>query len=67
VFDFTRFTWIFFLHDKSSVYETFEYFVKRAQNELQNNINKVRSDNGIGLKMQELTNIVMTRISNLNF
>jgi hypothetical protein len=30
---FSRFTWVFFLHDKSEVQETFKKFARRAQNE----------------------------------
>jgi hypothetical protein len=31
--DFTRYTWVFFLADKSEVFEVFKLFVKRSQNE----------------------------------
>ena len=31
--DFSRFTWVFFLDDKTKVVETFKSFAKRAQNE----------------------------------
>ena len=44
--DFTRYTWLFFLVDKSEVYDTFKSFVKRSQNEFETRIKKVRSDNG---------------------
>src|SRR5581483_6572366 len=43
--DFTRFTWVFFLNDKSNVFDIFKSFAKRAQNELEFKIKKVRSDN----------------------
>ena len=33
--DYFRFTWVFFLHDKSVAQETFKKFTKRAQNEFE--------------------------------
>ena len=48
--DYSRFTWVFFLHDKSEVQETFKKFAKRAQNEFETKIKKVRSDNGTEFK-----------------
>jgi len=48
--DYSRFTWVFFLHDKSVVQETFKKFAKRAQNEFETKIKKVRSDNGTKFK-----------------
>jgi transposase InsO family protein len=44
--DFSRYTWVFFLVDKSDVFATFKTFVKRIHNEFDTIINKVRSDNG---------------------
>jgi transposase InsO family protein len=44
--DFIRYTWVFFLSDKSDTFATFKYFVKRCHNEFETTIKKVRSDNG---------------------
>ena len=44
--DFTRYTWVFFLVDKSDVFATFKSFVKGIHNEFETTIKKVRSDNG---------------------
>jgi transposase InsO family protein len=44
--DFTRYTWVFFLVDKSNVFDIFKKFIKRVQNEFETTIKKVRSDNG---------------------
>jgi hypothetical protein len=44
--DFTRYTWVFFLVDKSDVFTTFKTFIKRTHNEFETTIKKVRSDNG---------------------
>jgi transposase InsO family protein len=42
--DFTRYTWVFFLVDKSDVFATFKTFIKRIHNEFETTIKKVRSD-----------------------
>jgi transposase InsO family protein len=44
--DFSRYTWVFFLHDKSEVASIFKKFTKKAQNEFDCKIKKIRSDNG---------------------
>jgi hypothetical protein len=44
--DFIRYTWVFFLMDKSDVFDIFKKFIKRVQNEFKTTIKKVRSDNG---------------------
>ena len=46
----TRYTWVFFLVDKSEVFNIFKSFVKRSQNEFDTRIKKVRSDNGSKFK-----------------
>ena len=43
--DLTRYTWVFFLVDKSDVFVTFKTFIKRIHNEFETTIKKVRSDN----------------------
>jgi transposase InsO family protein len=57
--DFTRYTWVVFLVDKSDVFATFKTFIKRIHNEFETTIRKVRSDNGSEFKntrMDELCN-----------
>jgi hypothetical protein len=44
--DYSRYTWTFFLHDKSKVATCFKKFAKRAQNDFEIKIKKIRSDNG---------------------
>jgi transposase InsO family protein len=44
--DFSRYTWVFFLHDKSEVASIFKKFAKKAQNEFDCKTKKIRSDNG---------------------
>ena len=48
--DFTIYTWVFFLIDKSDVFATFKTFIKRIHNEFETTIKKVRSDNGSEFK-----------------
>jgi hypothetical protein len=43
--DFTRYTCVFFLIDKSDVFATFKTFIKRIHNEFETTIKKVKSDN----------------------
>jgi transposase InsO family protein len=48
--DYTRYTWVFFLVDKSDVFATFKSFVKGIHNEFETTIKRVRSDNVSELK-----------------
>jgi hypothetical protein len=48
--DYSYFTWIFFLQDKSETQEVLKKFLRRAQNEFDAKVNKRRSDNDIEFK-----------------
>jgi transposase InsO family protein len=48
--DYSRYTWIFFLSDKLNVFSIFKGFAKRAENEFDFKIKKIRSDNGSEFK-----------------
>jgi transposase InsO family protein len=48
--DYSRYTWIFFLHDKAITCDIFKSFVRRAENEFELKLKKVRSDNGSQFK-----------------
>jgi transposase InsO family protein len=48
--DFTRYTWVSFLVNKSDVFVNFKTFIKRIHNEFETTIKKVRSDNGSEFK-----------------
>jgi transposase InsO family protein len=48
--DYSRFTWLFFLHDKSETQEMLKKFLKRAQNEFDAKVKKIMSDNGSEFK-----------------
>jgi transposase InsO family protein len=50
VVDFSCFTWVFFLQDKSETQGTLKRFLWRAQNEFELKVKKIRSDNGSEFK-----------------
>ena len=47
---YSRFTWVFFLHDKSVEKDTFNKFAKKGSNEFETKIKRLRSDNGTEFK-----------------
>jgi hypothetical protein len=56
--DFSRFTWVFFLRDKSETQGTLKRFLRRAQNEFELKVKKIRSDNRSGRMRQIWKEIV---------
>ena len=44
--DYSRYTYVFFLHDKADTYDIFKKFMTRVENEFELKVKKVRSDNG---------------------
>jgi transposase InsO family protein len=52
--DYSRFTWVFFLQDKSQIQETLKGFLRRVQNEFGLRIKKIRSDNGTKFKNSQI-------------
>jgi transposase InsO family protein len=52
--DYSRFTWVFFLQEKSETQETLNGFLRRAQNEFGLRIKKIRSDNGTEFKNSQI-------------
>jgi transposase InsO family protein len=52
--DYSRFTWVFFLQEKSQTQETLKGFLRRAQNEFGLRIKKIRSDNGTVFKNSQI-------------
>jgi transposase InsO family protein len=43
--DFSRFTWVFFLQDKSEAKGILKKFIRRVQNEFELKVKNIRSDN----------------------
>jgi transposase InsO family protein len=52
--DYSRFTWVFFLQEKSQTQETLKKFLSQAQNEFGLRIKKIRSDNGTEFKNSQI-------------
>jgi hypothetical protein len=52
--DYSRFTWVFFLQEKSQTQETLKRFLRRAQNEFGLRIKKIRSDNVTEFKNSQI-------------
>jgi transposase InsO family protein len=48
--DYSHFTWVLFLQDKSETQEVLKKFLRRAQNEFDDKVKKIRSDNCIEFK-----------------
>jgi hypothetical protein len=48
--DYSCFTWVFFLHDKSETQAVLKKFLKREQNKFDVKIKKIRNDNGTEFK-----------------
>jgi transposase InsO family protein len=48
--DYSRFTWVFFLQDKSETQEMRKKFLRMAQNEFDVKVKKIRSGNGTEFK-----------------
>jgi transposase InsO family protein len=48
--DYSHFTWLFFLQDKSKTQEVLKKFLRRAQNEFDTKVKKIWSDNDIEFK-----------------
>jgi transposase InsO family protein len=52
--DYSCFTWLFFLQEKSQTQETLKGFLRQAQNEFGLRIKKIRSDNGTEFKNSQI-------------
>jgi transposase InsO family protein len=52
--DYSRFTWVFFLQEKSQTEETLKGFLRWAQNKFGLRIKKIRSDNGTEFKNSQI-------------
>jgi hypothetical protein len=48
--DYSLFTWVFFLQDKSETQEVLKKFLRKEQNEFDAKVKKIRSNNGTKFK-----------------
>ena len=55
---YSRFIWVFFLRDKSEVQGIFKKFARRAQNEFDIKIKRVRSDNRTEFKNTNIKEVL---------
>jgi transposase InsO family protein len=56
--DYSRFTWVFFLQDKSETKKVLNKFLKRAQNEFDVKVKKISSDSGTEFKNTQVENFL---------
>jgi transposase InsO family protein len=56
--DYSCYTWVFFLQDKSETQEVLKEFLKRAQNEFDAKVKKIRSDNDTEFKNTQVKDFV---------
>jgi transposase InsO family protein len=52
--DYSRFTWMFFVQEKSQTQDTLKRFLRRPQNEFGLIIKRIRSDNGTEFKNSQI-------------
>jgi transposase InsO family protein len=52
--DYSCFTWVFFLQDKGKTQEVQKKFLRRAQNEFDAKVKRIRSDNGTEFKNSQV-------------
>jgi transposase InsO family protein len=57
--DYSRFTWVFFLLEKSQTQETLKGFLRRAQNVFGLRIKKIRSNNGTKFKNSQIESFLV--------
>ena len=55
--DYSRYTWVFFLSQKSDTFDTFWTFAKKIQNELDLRIKTIRSDHGREFENHDFKNM----------
>jgi transposase InsO family protein len=52
--DYSRYTWVFFLSNKSNMFSLFKGFAKRVENEFDFKMKMIRSDNGFEFKNSKI-------------
>jgi hypothetical protein len=66
--DYSRFTWVFFLQDKSETQKVLKKFLRRAQNEFDAKVKKIRSDNDTEFKNTQVEDFLDEEgISSMSF
>ncbi|KAI3493568.1 hypothetical protein L1887_40768 [Cichorium endivia] len=65
--DFSRFTWVFFLKQKSEAATNMINFIKQVEVLLRKQVQMIRSDNGIKFKNQVLDGFIVSKGISHNF
>nr|GEX26493.1 retrotransposon protein Ty1-copia subclass [Tanacetum cinerariifolium] len=65
--DYSRYTWVFFLHSKDDASEVITSFIKKTQVNLQLQVQRVRTDNGTEFKNKTLAKFLMRLVLLNNF
>ena len=60
--DYTRMTWVYFLRERSQVFETFKRFKTYVEKQSGRHIKSIRSDRGTEYTSNELINSVTTKV-----
>jgi transposase InsO family protein len=60
--DYSHFTWVLFLQEKSQTQETLKRFLRWAQNEFGLRIKKIRSDNGTEFKNSQIEGFLEEKV-----
>nr|GFA44644.1 putative ribonuclease H-like domain-containing protein [Tanacetum cinerariifolium] len=55
--DYSRYTWVFFLHSKDEASEVIIFFIKKTQVNVQLQVQRVRTDNGMEFKNKTLAKL----------
>jgi transposase InsO family protein len=56
--EYSYFTWVFFLQDKSETQDVLNFFLRRAKNEFDAKVKKIRSDNGTEFKNTQVEDFI---------
>ena len=64
--DYSRFTWIYFLHAKSDVFSVFEVFLSYVENQFSTTIKILRSDSGGSMFLRNFKHFYNPKASSLN-
>jgi IS30 family transposase len=65
--DYSRFTWVFFLQDKSKTQEVLKKFLRRAQNKFDAKVKNIGSDNGTEFKNTQVEDFRDEKASSMSF
>ena len=65
--DFSRFTWVFFLKQKSEATPKLKAFIMQAELQLRKMVRNIRSDNGLEFKNQEFEEFLVDKGLTHNF